>query len=80
MARGPKKSLEDKIKEKEELIQGLKRRIKAEQEELDALSAEKRNQELAAISSLIEAAGIKPEQAVEILKEYVEECKEEQSA
>ena len=45
MARGPKKSLEDKIKEKEELIQGLKRRIKAEQEELDALSAEKRNQD-----------------------------------
>lgn len=80
MARGPRKTIEDKIREKEELLQGLKRRVKAEQEELDALYAEKKNQELAEISSLINAAGIDPGKAVEILKEYVEENKEEQSA
>lgn len=80
MARGPRKSLEDKIREKEELVQGLKRRVKAEQEELDALYAEKKNQELAEINSLISAAGIDPGKAVEILREYVEENKEEEQS
>lgn len=80
MARGPRKTLEDRIAEKEEVIRCLKKRVKTEQEELEILYSEKKNQELSMIGSLIEAAGIDPEKAVEILKEYTENKKEELSA
>ena len=37
MARGPRKAVEEKIAEKEELIGALKARVKAEQTELETL-------------------------------------------
>ena len=37
MARGPRKSLDDKIREKSEVIEALKVRIKAEQMELEEI-------------------------------------------
>lgn len=42
MARGPRKSLDDKIREKSEVIEALKVRIKAEQMELEELIKESR--------------------------------------
>ena len=42
MARGQRKAIEDKIREKEELVSALKIRLKSEQNELDALYKEKR--------------------------------------
>ena len=46
MARGPRKSLDDKIKEKKEIIEALKTRIKSEQAELDELLKEKQDKDL----------------------------------
>ena len=43
MARGQRKTVEEKIAEKEKLIQALKTRLKSEQGELDALYREKRD-------------------------------------
>ena len=43
MARGQRKAIEDKIKEKEELVSALKIRLKSEQNELDALYKEKKD-------------------------------------
>ena len=46
MARGQRKTVEEKIAEKEELIQALRIRLKSEQNELDLLYKEKREREL----------------------------------
>ena len=53
MARGPRKSLDDKIREKSEVIEALKVRIKAEQMELEELIKEKQDKEIAEIGNLL---------------------------
>ena len=46
MARGQRRTIEEKIAEKEELIASLRTRLKSEQSELDALYKEKKNRDL----------------------------------
>lgn len=70
MARGPKKTVEEKISEKEEFIASLQVRMKSEQKELDALYAEKRLKDLESISKLIETSGLNEEEAKEALESY----------
>ena len=41
MARGPRKTIEEKISEREKVIESLKERLKSEQRELDELNKEK---------------------------------------
>ncbi|MDE7446070.1 MAG: hypothetical protein K2N15_10280 [Lachnospiraceae bacterium] len=72
MARGQRKTVEEKIAEKEELILALKTRLKSEQSELDALYKEKRDRDLEELSQLLEASGLNLEEASEILQEYVQ--------
>ena len=72
MARGPKKAIEDKIAEKEELISALKTRLKSEQGELDALYREKREKDLEGLNQIIADSGLGLNEAADILKEYVQ--------
>ncbi len=77
MARGPRKTLEEKIEAKQELIESLETRLESEREELEELQREKRLKELENVENLMEETGLDPEAIAEILKEYV---KDKQSA
>ena len=72
MARGPKKSIEEKITAKQELINSLYTRIESEKRELEALFEEKRMKDLEAVNELIEEAGLSPEEAAEALQQFIE--------
>ena len=72
MARGQRKAIEDKITEKEELIQALKTRLKAEQSELDALYKEKRDRDLEGLNQMIASSGLNLEEAASVLQEYIQ--------
>lgn len=71
MARGQRKPIEEKIREKEEVIAGLKVRIQSEEKELSELKKEKRNKELEEITSMLEDANISVEEAKDIIGQHV---------
>ncbi len=75
MARGQRKTIEEKIREKEELVGALKVRLKAEQNELDALCKEKRDRELEGLNQMLEDSGLDLKEASGILQEYIENHK-----
>ena len=75
MARGQRKTIEEKIREKEELVGALKVRLKAEQNELDALCKEKRDRELEELNQLLEDSGLNLKEASGILQAYTENHK-----
>lgn len=72
MARGQRKSVEDKIAEKEELILALRTRLKSEQSELDALYKEKRDRDLEELNRLLISSGLNVNEASDILQEYIQ--------
>lgn len=71
MARGQRKSVDEKIAVKERLIESLKTRIKAEQNELEDLYREKREEELSGLSNMLREAGMNVEEAAEVFREYL---------
>ena len=71
MARGPRKSLDDKIREKSEVIEALKIRIKSEQAELDELIREKQDKEIAEIGNLLRDSSLTTEEAKKIIEAYI---------
>lgn len=71
MARGQRKSLEEKIAEKEELLRALQTRIKSEQKELDALYSEKKVKDLESLNELIKASQLSEGEVTEALEAYV---------
>ena len=72
MARGPKKSSEERITAKQELISALLTRFESEKKELEALYEEKRIKDLGTVNDLIEEAGLSPEEAAEALQQYLD--------
>ncbi len=72
MARGQRKTIEEKITAKEELISALMTRVESEKRELAELYDEKRRKELEAVGDLIEDAGLAPEEVAEVLHQYLE--------
>ena len=74
MPRGQRKSLEEKIQAKQELINALNIRIESEERELEELYEQKRRKELEAVSDLIEDAGLAPEEVTEVLQEPQRKC------
>lgn len=58
MARGAKKSLEDKIKQKEELIDSLSIRLKKEREELNELIEARDMEELNELRVVVQKSGL----------------------
>ena len=75
MARGPRKSIDEKIREKEELIGALKVRIQSEERELNDLLTEKRNKEAEAITRMLAEAGISMEEAKDLIAQHVADLK-----
>ena len=69
MARGQRKTLEEKIAAKMELIE-------SEQRELEEMYQEKRRKELEVVSDIIEEAGLEPEEVAEVLQQYLERREE----
>lgn len=72
MARGQRKSIEEKIAAKEELIEALATRMESEKRELDELYQEKRRKELEAVSDIITESGLEPDEVAEVLQQYLE--------
>lgn len=58
MARGQRKSIEEKIMAKEEIISALEIRLKKEREELQEMYEEKRQKELISLNDLLEENGL----------------------
>ncbi len=58
MARGVKKSLQEKITQKEELIEALSTRVKKEREELNGLLEMQKNEELNELRLVVEKSGL----------------------
>ncbi|MCH5269240.1 MAG: hypothetical protein J1E83_00680 [Lachnospiraceae bacterium] len=79
MARGQRKPIEEKIREKEELIASLKTRLQAEEKELSEMQKEKQLKELEALSEMLEEANMTVEEAREILEQHIYEDEEEES-
>lgn len=73
MARGPRKTIDDKIRDKEELIESLKVRIQSENRELEALRQEKRAKEVEEIAEFLEGTGMSVEEARTILEQHIAE-------
>ncbi len=69
--RKPKKSIEERILEKEELISNLQTRIKAEQNELEALYNKKKIKDLESINEYITTSGLSADEITEALESYV---------
>ncbi len=62
MARGQRKSIEEKIAAKEELIEALTTRLESEKRELEELCQEKKRKELEVVSDIIAESGLEPEE------------------
>ncbi len=71
MARGQRKTLEEKILAKQELIDALEIRMQSEQRELNELYEEKRRKELEVVSDLIADAGLNVDEVTEVLQQYI---------
>lgn len=71
MARGQRKTIEEKISEKEEMVRSLQIRIKSEQEELEVLYKDKRLKDLEIINETIKAFGLNECEVSEALELYI---------
>ncbi len=71
MARGPRKTIEEKIQAKEELIRSLQTRVKSEQLELAELQKEKQAEQLCELSEILNENGLSMEEAASILQQHV---------
>lgn len=72
MARGQRKTLEEKITVKQDLISALQTRIESEKRELEELFDEKRKKELEVVSDLIADAGLDTEEVAAVLQQYID--------
>ena len=73
MARGQRKSIDEKIAAKEELIEALLLRVESEKRELQELIQIKKQKELEAGSDLIADSGLSPEEVASMLQRYLQE-------
>ncbi len=71
MARGVRKSMDEKIAKKEELIQALECRIEKEKSELEEMYQEKKEQDVKILYDTVVDARISPEEARTIIENYV---------
>lgn len=71
MARGPKKTIEEKIAEKEELIKALTIRLEKEDKELKALQSEQKQKEVEALHDFIKNSNLTIDEATVILQKFL---------
>ena len=79
MARGQRKTIEEKIQIKQELIEALHTRIESEKRELEELMQEKRLKELETVSDMIDDYGLEPEEVAQALQQFLDNREEEAS-
>lgn len=72
MARGQRKTIEEKIAAKQEMIEALQTRVESEKRELEELYQEKRRKELETVGDIIAQSGLGPEEVAQVLQEYLE--------
>ena len=72
MARGQRKSVEEKIEAKKELIEALMVRLESEKKELQELYHEKKMKELQTVNELMDEAGLDPAEVAKLLKNYID--------
>lgn len=70
MARGQRKTIEQKIEEKKNLIDSLEIRIEKEREELQEMINEQKMMKLEELGSIIENSNLSMEEVERILSEY----------
>ena len=68
MARGQRKTIEEKIIQKQEIINNLSVRIESEQNELQALLSEQKQQEVEILYEFIKTSNMSVYEAIEVLK------------
>ena len=66
MARGVKKSLQEKIAQKEELIEALSTRIKKEREELNELLEMQKTEELNELRMAVQKSGVEISEIIQL--------------
>ena len=74
MARGAKKSLQEKITQKEALIESLSIRIKKEREELNELMEQQRNEELNELRLVMQKTGMEIADIIQIAQTRMAEA------
>lgn len=74
MARGAKKSLQEKIIQKEELIESLTTRIKKEREELNELIEQQKNEELNELRVVMQKSGMDIADIIQIAQKRMAEA------
>lgn len=68
MARGQRKTIEEKILQKQEMINNLSARIESEQNELQALLNEQKQQEVETLYDFIKTSDMSVYEAIEMLR------------
>ena len=76
MARGQRKSIEEKIQQKQEVIDALEVRLEHEREELEALLSEQKETEVETLYDFIKASNLGVNEATEVLQQYVADHEE----
>ena len=71
MARGQRRTIEDKITEKEDLINALNTRIEKETKELKALLSEQKQKEIEVLYDFIKTSHLGLNEATEVLQQYL---------
>ena len=72
MARGVRKTIEEKIADKQEVIDALETRIQKERDELQDLINEQRMARLESLEELIDNSNLSLEEVMEILRRHVD--------
>ena len=80
MARGQRKSIEEKIQAKQELIDALLTRVDSEKRELAELMEEKRRKELEVVIDMIDDYSLAPEEVAQALQEFLDNRQEEEAS
>ncbi|MCM1100759.1 MAG: hypothetical protein NC079_02585 [Clostridium sp.] len=76
MARGQRKTIDEKIQAKQDLIDALLTRVESEKRELAELMDEKRRKELEAVSDMISDYGLAPEEVAQALQNFLDNREE----
>ena len=71
MARGQRKTIEEKIAEKEEIIKALNIRLGKEDKELKALLSEQKQREVEILYKFIKTSHLSLNEATEVLQQYL---------
>lgn len=71
MARGQRKTIKNKITEKEELIDVLTTRLEKEREELKSLLSEQKQKEVETLHDFIKTSNLSINEATEVLQQYL---------